>query len=226
MIVGQQQQHHLGYILAVAFTCYRSRFNHFSSFGQSVVNARRIQSLSRLDFKRADSLWQQPCDAPAYAASPTMANSRFQYVKKFELSDALLPDTYLIARLDGHRFTKFTADHGFSKPNDERGLLLMAEVRDNTLWTNPRIICHIQQCTAVVLMPQALGVLLLIFIDQAGSLRASVVQQRPAMNMTYTAAAKITVLTHNLEHETKSASHERAILSVGGLGCVCDDLVF
>lgn len=57
-----------------------------------------------------------------------MANSRFQYVKKFELSDALLPDTYLIARLDGHRFTKFTADHGFTKPNDERGLLLMAEV--------------------------------------------------------------------------------------------------
>ncbi|CAN0139257.1 unnamed protein product, partial [Ectocarpus sp. 13 AM-2016] len=58
-----------------------------------------------------------------------MANSRFQYVKKFELSDALLPDTYLVARLDGHRFTKFTAEHGFTKPNDERGLLLMTEVR-------------------------------------------------------------------------------------------------
>lgn len=57
-----------------------------------------------------------------------MANSRFQYVKKFELPDAFLPDTYLIARLDGHRFTRFTADHSFTKPNDERGLLLMAEV--------------------------------------------------------------------------------------------------
>lgn len=60
-----------------------------------------------------------------------MANSRFQYVKKFELSDTLSPDTYLVARLDGHRFTKFTAEHGFTKPNDERGLLLMAEVRLN-----------------------------------------------------------------------------------------------
>ena len=60
--------------------------------------------------------------------APAMANSRFQYVKKFELSDALLPDTYLIARLDGHRFTKFTKEHNFTKPNDERGLLLMAEV--------------------------------------------------------------------------------------------------
>lgn len=58
----------------------------------------------------------------------SMANSRFQYVKKFELPDALLQDTYLVTRLDGHRFTKFTAEHGFTKPNDERGLLLMAEV--------------------------------------------------------------------------------------------------
>lgn len=64
--------------------------------------------------------------------TPSMANSRFQYVKKFELSDALLPDTYLIARLDGHRFTKFTKEHGFTKPNDERGLLLMAEVGHNS----------------------------------------------------------------------------------------------
>lgn len=64
----------------------------------------------------------------AALAAATMANSRFQYVKKFELPDALMQDTYLITRLDGHRFTKFTADHGFMKPNDERGLLLMAEV--------------------------------------------------------------------------------------------------
>ena len=67
---------------------------------------------------------------PACVASwsLSMANSRFQYVKKFELPDTLLPDTYLVARLDGHRFTNFTAQHGFTKPNDERGLLLMTEV--------------------------------------------------------------------------------------------------
>ncbi|CAN0330702.1 unnamed protein product [Ectocarpus sp. 6 AP-2014] len=80
------------------------------------------------------STFKQPCLASkqqvvnARSLQPlAMANSRFQYVKKFELSDALLPDTYLVARLDGHRFTKFTAEHGFTKPNDERGLLLMAE---------------------------------------------------------------------------------------------------
>lgn len=68
-----------------------------------------------------------PCPCAA-SWSLSMANSRFQYVKKFELPDALLPDTYLVTRLDGHRFTNFTAQHGFTKPNDERGLLLMAEV--------------------------------------------------------------------------------------------------
>ncbi|CAN0015929.1 unnamed protein product [Ectocarpus sp. 4 AP-2014] len=93
-----------GYLLGVVLAPHRS-----STFiqpclvsKQQVVNARSLQPLA-------------------------MANSRFQYVKKFELSDALLPDTYLVARLDGHRFTKFTAEHGFAKPNDERGLLLMAE---------------------------------------------------------------------------------------------------
>ncbi|CAM9595012.1 unnamed protein product [Discosporangium mesarthrocarpum] len=55
-----------------------------------------------------------------------MAKSRFEYVKSFELSDALLPETYLIVRLDGHRFTKFVDDHGFIKPNDEPALRLMA----------------------------------------------------------------------------------------------------
>ena len=71
----------------------------------------------------------------------SMANSRFQYVKKFELADALLPDTYLVVRLDGHRFTRFTADHDFTKPNDERGLLLMAEVSVHDFY----IICNMNQ---------------------------------------------------------------------------------
>ncbi|CAM9381150.1 unnamed protein product [Scytosiphon promiscuus] len=124
-----RQQHHLGYILTFAFTPHLGRFTHLCSLHRGVVNARRIHTFAKLDLGRSiDScLSRGRCDAPAVSTSPTMANSRFQYVKKFELSDALLPDTYLIARLDGHRFTKFTADHGFSKPNDERGLLLMAE---------------------------------------------------------------------------------------------------
>lgn len=36
-----------------------------------------------------------------------MANSRFEYVKKFELDDALLPSCWIVIRLDGKGFTKY-----------------------------------------------------------------------------------------------------------------------
>ncbi|CAM9528817.1 unnamed protein product, partial [Phaeothamnion confervicola] len=56
-----------------------------------------------------------------------MANSRFEYVKKFELNDELMPETWLVVRIDGRGFARFTSDHGFSKPNDEAGCALMDE---------------------------------------------------------------------------------------------------
>ncbi|KAF8577581.1 tRNAHis guanylyltransferase [Ramaria rubella] len=54
-----------------------------------------------------------------------MAGSRFAYVKSFELPDPLLPNTFLVARLDGHAFHRFSETHAFVKPNDERALQLM-----------------------------------------------------------------------------------------------------
>ncbi|KAA8497867.1 putative tRNA(His) guanylyltransferase [Porphyridium purpureum] len=56
-----------------------------------------------------------------------MAKSRFEYVKTFELpgADALLPDTWLVVRLDGRAFSRFTDVHALRKPNDLRGLALM-----------------------------------------------------------------------------------------------------
>jgi tRNA(His) guanylyltransferase len=35
-----------------------------------------------------------------------MANSRFEYVKSFELGDSLLPGCWIVIRLDGRGFTK------------------------------------------------------------------------------------------------------------------------
>ncbi|KAH8916855.1 Thg1-domain-containing protein [Atractiella rhizophila] len=54
-----------------------------------------------------------------------MSQSRFAYVKTFELPDSLLPSTYLVLRLDGKGFSKFSTAKGFTKPNDERALKLM-----------------------------------------------------------------------------------------------------
>ena len=54
-----------------------------------------------------------------------MAGSKYEYVRSFEQPDALLPSTFIIVRIDGHAFTKFTAAHGWAKPTDTRGVCLM-----------------------------------------------------------------------------------------------------
>ncbi|KIY64899.1 tRNAHis guanylyltransferase, partial [Cylindrobasidium torrendii FP15055 ss-10] len=54
-----------------------------------------------------------------------MAGTQYQYVKKFELPDPLLPGMYILLRIDGHSFHRFSDEHGFTKPNDLSALQLM-----------------------------------------------------------------------------------------------------
>ena len=55
-----------------------------------------------------------------------MVESRFNYVKTFENFETILPSCYFVVRLDGSGFTKFCEKYKFDKPNDDRGLQLMA----------------------------------------------------------------------------------------------------
>jgi hypothetical protein len=41
------------------------------------------------------------------ATLAAMANSKYEYVKKFELDDSLLPGCWIVIRLDGKGFTKW-----------------------------------------------------------------------------------------------------------------------
>ncbi|KMZ66975.1 putative tRNA(His) guanylyltransferase [Zostera marina] len=54
-----------------------------------------------------------------------MANSKYEYVKEFEVDDKLPLYNWIVVRIDGCHFKRFTTDHGFDKPNDECGLNLM-----------------------------------------------------------------------------------------------------
>ncbi|OJJ74320.1 hypothetical protein ASPBRDRAFT_193048 [Aspergillus brasiliensis CBS 101740] len=54
-----------------------------------------------------------------------MANSKYEYVKSFEQPDALLPNTWVVVRIDGRGFHKLSDYYGFIKPNDRRALDLM-----------------------------------------------------------------------------------------------------
>ncbi|KAF5329950.1 hypothetical protein D9611_010502 [Ephemerocybe angulata] len=85
-----------------------------------------------------------------------MANSKYGYVKNFELPDPVLPDTFMLFRLDGHSFhrflnslaalprsdanTRFTDVHGFEKPNDVRALELMDHAARSVMEEYPDIV--------------------------------------------------------------------------------------
>ena len=49
-----------------------------------------------------------------------MAVSKFDYVRHFEQVDSVLLNTYIVVRVDGKGFSKFTQAHNFKKPNDKQ----------------------------------------------------------------------------------------------------------
>ncbi|KAH8375727.1 hypothetical protein KR093_003143 [Drosophila rubida] len=70
-----------------------------------------------------------------------MACSRYEYVKSYELDDRILPNVWIVIRIDGKKFHKFSNAHKFEKPNDENalnvmnaaGIAVMQEFRDIVL---------------------------------------------------------------------------------------------
>jgi len=54
-----------------------------------------------------------------------MANSKYGYVRGYELDDTCLPGCWMVCRIDGKAFHKFSAAHNFKKPNDKPALDLM-----------------------------------------------------------------------------------------------------
>ncbi|XP_061757863.1 probable tRNA(His) guanylyltransferase isoform X2 [Nerophis ophidion] len=64
--------------------------------------------------------------ARLFTCTPTMAKSKFEYVRNFEVDDTCLRNCYIVVRLDGRNFHKFAEQHKFTKPNDNRALGLMA----------------------------------------------------------------------------------------------------
>ncbi|KAK0494071.1 Thg1 C terminal domain-containing protein [Armillaria luteobubalina] len=69
-----------------------------------------------------------------------MAGTKYQYVKNFELPDPLLPGTFMVYRLDGHSFHRFSDEHKFAKPNDLRALRLMDHAAQNLMEEYPDIV--------------------------------------------------------------------------------------
>ncbi|KAF8917554.1 Thg1 C terminal domain-containing protein [Mucidula mucida] len=69
-----------------------------------------------------------------------MAGTKYQYVKKFELPDPLLPGMFMLLRLDGHSFHRFSDEHAFVKPNDLAALELMDHSAQSLMEEYPDIV--------------------------------------------------------------------------------------
>ncbi|KAF9532690.1 Thg1 C terminal domain-containing protein [Crepidotus variabilis] len=69
-----------------------------------------------------------------------MANTRYAYVRDFELPDPLLPGVFMLLRLDGHSFHRFSDKHEFIKPNDVRALKLMDHAAKDIMEEYPDIV--------------------------------------------------------------------------------------
>ncbi|ESW96362.1 hypothetical protein KL918_000315 [Ogataea parapolymorpha] len=69
-----------------------------------------------------------------------MAKSRYEYVKNFERESILLPETYIVIRVDGRGFHKFSSKYDFEKPNDLCALEVMNSAALKLMETIPNII--------------------------------------------------------------------------------------
>ncbi|KAF7960876.1 hypothetical protein EAE96_000548 [Botrytis aclada] len=69
-----------------------------------------------------------------------MANSKYEYVKAFEQPDLLIPNTWIVVRIDGRGFHKFSDKHAFEKPNDRRALDLMNAAAKAVMMELPDIV--------------------------------------------------------------------------------------
>ncbi|CUM64159.1 uncharacterized protein PRCAT00001751001 [Priceomyces carsonii] len=69
-----------------------------------------------------------------------MAHSRFEYVKEFEKENYLLPDTFIVIRVDGKGFHKFSEKYNFQKPNDIRALNVMNRASEKVVRQFPDIL--------------------------------------------------------------------------------------
>lgn len=68
---------------------------------------------------------QMVINKPLSITALTMAKSKYEYVKDFEVEDKCLPNCWIVVRIDGRSFSKFADAHQFVKPNDPTALDLM-----------------------------------------------------------------------------------------------------
>ncbi|KAL7292152.1 hypothetical protein TKK_0014225 [Trichogramma kaykai] len=89
-----------------------------------MINRTLLRVLCNFPNRRIDGAKFKPVNR-CFSVNSIMAQSKFEYVRNFELEDRLLPNCWIVVRVDGKNFSKFSDSHEFTKPNDKRALNLM-----------------------------------------------------------------------------------------------------
>ncbi|XP_077324533.1 putative tRNA(His) guanylyltransferase [Lithobates pipiens] len=83
---------------------------------------------------RLGSVWLlRGLKLPGAVCCRGMAKSKFEYVREFEAVDTCLPNCWVVVRVDGRNFHRFSEQHNFVKPNDIRSLQLMNRCAQNVM---------------------------------------------------------------------------------------------
>ncbi|KAM7493686.1 hypothetical protein LguiB_028295 [Lonicera macranthoides] len=69
-----------------------------------------------------------------------MTNSKYEYVKSFEVEDEVMLPNLIVLRIDGRNFRRFSEVHEFEKPNDELALNLMNSCATAVLEEYPDVV--------------------------------------------------------------------------------------
>ncbi|GFQ03285.1 trna(his) guanylyltransferase 1 [Phtheirospermum japonicum] len=69
-----------------------------------------------------------------------MANSKYEYVKSFEVEDEIMPPNVIVVCVDGRDFQRFSEVHEFEKPYDMKALELMNECAKAVIEQFPDIV--------------------------------------------------------------------------------------
>ncbi|KAH8249658.1 hypothetical protein KR032_011118 [Drosophila birchii] len=83
-----------------------------------------------------------------------MACSRFEYVKTFEQDDSILPNVWIVIRIDGKKFHKFSKTHDFEKPNDENGKQQIVPGYRNVILFSPIPALNVMNAAATAVMAE------------------------------------------------------------------------
>ncbi|KAM7259429.1 hypothetical protein ACFE04_015170 [Oxalis oulophora] len=99
----------------------------FSEDGTPIKRLRRKENIVHAENIAARRFWNEHSSLLTELGgfAEDLCKTKPEYIRSFLFENKLMPLTYILVRIDGCHFHRFSDDHKFEKPNDEQALMLM-----------------------------------------------------------------------------------------------------